>query len=442
MPKVRKIPQVTPTLPELPGPSEATDLVRARIVEKRQHEHNAGISQVDTRIHEAYLRLPRRIDGENGWAASLMADTNGAAGYITNLYLVSDLLAPLADWWEETVTPAVNKCPPPEGVILPAFGGVNVDRIKEEYDRWDIFIFDNEDLGNLHVGMAMEFNGRAKQGDIIWPVDPAQLMEVMTNRLQAALGIQKMTILGRTRTARPWSAAEVHGRKNWGKARIFEDFSGSTANERGVLVKQPPAPLKPTGVWSNTKQWIGQGICNGESCDYGPGPNPGRATNVSGCDAKWKEYAESLLQLFMDANPDVQFGPKSECPSWIATERHRCSWNNDKCTRRGNPLDHDQRARLPDGRRLIITQPYCPGIPECEDCTKTLREWQKKDPLIAVRTGGEERSWYFPTYTNLMLVGHAETLDAINLDYPMSEKAIPTGCQTWVHNRGQDSRSI
>ena len=234
----------------------------------------------------------------------------------------------------------------------------------------------------------------------------------------------------------PWSAKDVQGRKNWGTQRIYEDWSGKSAEERNVLVRQLPPPLNPTARWSKLSNYTPGSICRGQrDCKYAP--KTGGATIrgrslVSGCDNRWKTYANSLFEAFMASNPEVQFGPKAHCLRQIRQPKHRCyGGGGANCIKRGWPLDHDQMCRLPDGQQFIISQPYC-GDNLCKVCVENVQSWQNADREIIWRTGGTSRSWYYPTHSNLLVVGYKQTIDNLKLDYTLPHADAPIGCVCWA----------
>ena len=384
--------------------------------------------------------MTRTVEGNHGWKATLIGRLfERPSGIHIPYHLLSDILTPLCDWWEETARDAVIDCPPPENVHYPHPGKDGRSRmiqtISEGYDRWDTLVFDNRDWGNLHLPMEFTFNGKAKVSDTIWPFAPPTLINLMTEAIKTALGTQEPTNQSLHRRPRPpWPANLIDGRKNWHTQRLYEDWTGRSPAERNVLAKQPKL-LRPTGQWSTTiSQHTRINICKGRpECQHSGDriPPTTRHGVHSECDNRWHTYGKSLVDAFIKSNPEVQFGPTSKCLKQLTSSTHRCnSVTSEGCSPRARPLDHDRMCRFPDGERFIISHPYC-GDDLCENCLDTVREWHTVDPEITWRTAGASRSWYFPNNSNLLIIGHQQTTDRLALDYPIPDTNQPTGCVQW-----------
>ena len=215
-------------LPELPGPEQTQRLVRARAKLIAELEARHDQPELEREIVDLTVRtLGRTIRGPQGWSASLLGNTIVQSVNPLTPYLLLDVLPPLCDWWQRMATEAVGDCPPPDNVRLPRAGGRRMTRsIREGYDRWDIFVLDGRDLGNLHLPMEFTFNGQARNRDITWPFAPPDLIDPMVESIKEALGTQQVTFPGlrMPRRERPWPAMETQGRKRWGGQRIFRKW--------------------------------------------------------------------------------------------------------------------------------------------------------------------------------------------------------------------------
>ena len=423
--------------PQLLETEETHALIRQRIATLPEQSQRGGWVNEPDFVEAAVDTLGRSAVGKHGWKATLLGDTIIRSGSFGTPYLLMDILPPLCDWWEEMANEAILNCPAPENVRYhrrDRYGRRRMkNTVRDGYDRWDVLLFDDQDWGNLHLPMLFTFDGKASVGDTLWPFDPTTLIDPMVERIQAALGTQPFTGWdGRKRKVRPWAAEEIGGRKSWTKRRIYEDWSGRSAAERNVLSKPPMPLLKPSARWPQMSGYLAGSICGGDAnCGYEPKRTPEAPRVNSGCNRIWRTYSRSLFDAFMAANPEVQFGPKAECLQKLRQPQHRCYGKRGaNCIKRGGPLDHDQMCRFPDNQRFIISQPYC-GDDLCEYDLKKIREWQKKDPEITWRIAGATRSWYFPTHSNLLIVGHEKTIDRLALNYPVPNVDEPTNCVRW-----------
>ena len=215
-------------LPELPGPEETQRLVRARAAVITGLERDYNNPEREKEIADLTVRtLGRTIRGPQGWSASLLGNTIVESVNPVTPYLLLDVLPSLCDWWERMALQAVRDCPPPDNVRLPQAGGRKMTRsIREGYDRWDIFVLDGRDLGNLHLPMEFTFNGQARNRDITWPFAPPDLIDPMAESIKEALGTQQVTFPGlrMPRREQPWPAMEIQGRKRWRGQRVFRQW--------------------------------------------------------------------------------------------------------------------------------------------------------------------------------------------------------------------------
>ena len=188
--------------------------------------------------------------------------------------------------------------------------------------------------------------------------------------------------------------------------------------------RDPGALLKPTRDWPQESQYPSSGFCRGkEECQ----PPPGRIMNFRGCSKFWREYSEDIFQAFMNANPTVMFRRNRPLKSVMEIDpKYRCQkWDHFSSSQ--HPMDHTDLCRLPDGRRFIISQPYC-TYPECPLCAESIAERQTEIPNLTCIRAGTERSWYYPASSNLMVIGTPDVLETLILDYPAPTGRIPLGC--------------
>ena len=93
--------------------------------------------------------------------------------------------------------------------------------------------------------------------------------------------------------------------------------------------------------------------------------------------------------------------------------------------------DHDNLCRFPDGEKIIISHPY---VELSENLMEEIRKLREEIPDLDARTGGTERSWFFPGHSHLIVIGSWENLNRVNLDYPVPTGTEPQGCVRWTGN--------
>ena len=94
------------------------------------------------------------------------------------------------------------------------------------------------------------------------------------------------------------------------------------------------------------------------------------------------------------------------------------------------PLDNAELCRLPDGRRFLISHTYCDDH-LCGPCLQTISKWQKTLPALRWTTAGKDRSWYFPSQRNLLVLAPQDVLNDLCLSYPVPDVHKPVGCVTY-----------
>ena len=248
----------------------------------------------------------------------------------------------------------------------------------------------------------------------------------MVNAFSIALGTVTVQSKGGKRTQPTWQPfPETRARKPR-NLRVYEDFSGRSPEERQLYAVPTPALLKPSVTWTTISHRLSKGICAGENCEYEPKMASIRR-GMSGCDAAWRRYSEVVFGAFREANPEIQYRERHPCLVELRQERHQCYTLNHTPVRSG-PLDHDELCRFPDGEKLIISHRY-----KSEDDTfhEDLVKWQDQAPGVTARNGGYSRSWYFPRQSTLVIIGKAEILDRVNLDFAVPADSAPLGCVRW-----------
>ena len=192
--------------------------------------------------------------------------------------------------------------------------------------------------------------------------------------------------------------------------------------------RDPKAPLAPTKTWPQNSRWLPQSICGGEDgCEYEPKRDESpRRYQRSGCNLAWQKHSNALFEAFMTANPEIMFRDRDLGCVAEVNPQHRCYTKSHKSLH-GDPIDHAQLCRMPNGMRFIISQPYCDdGL--SKSSLEQVTKWKSEIPDLTWKDMGKERSWYFPSQANLILLGTQETLGALQLDYPVPTETKPTGC--------------
>ena len=190
--------------------------------------------------------------------------------------------------------------------------------------------------------------------------------------------------------------------------------------------RDPEAPLTPTRTWPQVTRWLSSSICRGEKCQYEPKSVQARRWTRSGCDVAWSKHSRTLFESFMNSNPGTMFRDMSVGCIKEIEPSHR-GHNGSHRAMAGEPIDHAQLCRLPDGQRFIISQPYCrDGL--CKSCLDQMSKWQAEMPALTWITAGKERAWYFPNNANLLVLGTRKALDSLKLNYEVPEDTQPVGC--------------
>ena len=110
-------------LPILPGPEETHRLIRQRMATLPKGSNTLGGRPVDQTPIPPIKPMTRTVEGNHGWKATLIGRLfERPSGIHIPYHLLSDILTPLCDWWEEAARDAVMDCPPPENVRYPPCG--------------------------------------------------------------------------------------------------------------------------------------------------------------------------------------------------------------------------------------------------------------------------------------------------------------------------------
>ena len=233
-----------------------------------------------------------------------------------------------------------------------------------------------------------------------------------------------------------WQAFH-HNRQRSKKMRIFEDWSGSTPAERKILGKQPPILRKPSAVWPAESQKVGTlRVCEGmDECGYEPKLDL-TPWNLSGCNQTWTNYSKLVFQAFQETNPDIQFRKGTpNCLLEAGEKSHSCHGAFHLGPSGDQPNDwflrHHELARFPDGRKIMISQPYLDRNEDETRIRKCLESWQELLPGVTLQMGGSARSWYYPGRSSLVIIGTPEIIERVNTSYEIPAGSEPSECVHW-----------
>ena len=288
---------------------------------------------------------------------------------------------------------------------------------------------------------------RAKRGGgYNLPLDPRPTLDAITQAMAAAM--QKAgfkTII--PRNPEPFGLGGAFRTERWFATVPTYQHPGTSAlaPTPGVMMEKAPhrpkpprdpnTPFKPTRDWPLTSERTVRTHCDGkDECLYEPKwTDRGTPTAFfSGCNRRWRNHSLELVQAFTGTNPSIMFRRRHH-PGCIGEiePTHRC--RTKLHTRlRGWPLAHGELCRLPDGRKFIISHPYC-NNQLCGECLDNIAAWQREIPDLQWAAAGKERSWCSPGRSNLLLIGAAAVLETINLDYQVPDEHRPDGCVRHKH---------
>ena len=386
--------------------------------------------QAEERIRElhgnqelANRSIVRQVDGDHGWSANLR---------ISHSHVLQEGLEEMADWWEENTHPAVMECPEPENAKHQSLDRNGRYRVLLRTLSWRLrasgdIMTPSGQWYPLGIDISLDFDGNAPEGDTIWPFNLAEIGKVIDNNMQSALG-------------RGWQP--FRRRSHRAKKRIFEDWSGQSPAERGVLEKHPPKPLRPSATWPAESQRAGfLTVCTGtEECEYEPKLESAR-WRPSGCNLAWRVYSWDIFRAFQDANPDLQYRKGTpDCLLEAGEKRHKCYGRQHRGERGNLLLDgfmrHHELARFPDGRKIMVCQPYLDAR-EDDWIRESVEPWRELMPDLAFRLGGTARSWYYPGSSSLLIIGDSEVLERLNTSYEIPSGNRPSGCVYWDEERAR-----
>ena len=129
--------------------------------------------------------------------------------------------------------------------------------------------------------------------------------------------------------------------------------------------------------------------------------------NPQPCEHDGTGRSQRTFEAFRQHNPDLQYSSRPACPQEMLDPQHECSPDLGCFRFCPRILDHHETARFPDGRTLIVSQPYGDRTPS----------WHNQPEGLQIRTSGPNKSWCNPGMTRLLLIGTPETVARINLDY-------------------------
>ena len=351
-------------------------------------------------------RITHKIIGRNGWTADISGNVPGKP--------IRSILEDLMSWWTDNVRDAVERCPEPRNLRRRSEHPKIRNTILQTFRVVGDLYLPSQDWLTLDIRTSLKFDGEAAREDITWPFN----LHRITMRTVKAMS---------EATGQSWKPHRTQpGREPRGN-KILETFEG----------EMTATPLRAVGNWSSRSGRISTKVCQGHAnCQYEP--KTGDSRKISGCNLAWKEHSEAVFEAFGKANPDLQYGNKGEpCPLEIGQKPHRC-YGSDYNLRTGIWTDnrvelqnHDNLCRFPDGEKIIISHPY---VELSENLMEEIRKLRGEIPDLDARTGGTERSWFFPRHSHLIVIGSRENLNRVNLDYPVPTGTEPQGCVRWTGN--------
>ena len=273
---------------------------------------------------------------------------------------------------------------------------------------------------------------RAKKGGAYnLPLDPRPTLDAIAQAVADTMEKKGITATIPPRPE-PFGMGSAFRQDKWFATVPVYQHNGTSplAPEPGVILDTPPrkktvrpasTTLKPTRDWPRDSAQTAGNFCQGEDgCRYEPKRKPTGIPLLSGCNRMWRIHSRELRQAFIAANPEVMFRHQPLRCIWEIQPRHRYTYRTHAHVH-DRPIAHAELCRLPDGRKFIISQPFCDDE-LCPECLVNIAKWQKDMPELRWTTGGRERSWYFPGKSNLLLLGTQDTLSSLDLNYH-----IPTG---------------
>ena len=433
--RVQKMPTL-PNLPPLPelGPAEENMMtVQERFSQADRLIRDGTRDEASLRDHNK--TLVRSVTGANGWSATLYGLNSQHLQMVPKVaYALENLLKPLGDWWMEAIENTVAHCPEPDEAVRQSTTITGRKRLRNTvmrlYNEAGDLILPSGHEDELQMVSTLSFDGKAPDKEVIWPFNIDAVTGILLDGLEKALnspGFRSRPYWEQTGWEQTgWRRfGTVHRRRNR-NLRLYEDFSGTTPEERQVYTKHPPAPLKPSTIWTTGSHRISTKMCDGGNCSYEPkGSATGR--KPSGCDLAWKEHARAIFEEFRKANPEIQYKNAHPCPVELE-KNHPQSYCRHNRGSRNQPLDHDEICRFPDGEKLIISHPYAD---EDETFPIKMAEWHELVPGLRAANGGKSRSWYFPGSSTLLIIAKTDVLERVNLDFIAPTDSAPTGCRRW-----------
>ena len=145
----------------------------------------------------------------------------------------------------------------------------------------------------------------------------------------------------------------------------------------------------------------------------------------------WHQAGRERWQAFVKANPDARISRgRPRCLESLVTPHYVCK-HTLLGRVMGHPvLDHWHTIIVGYKERVIISQPYLGHI---SDPSQEIGPWETRTDLVVGVDAGKDKSWYFPGMASLFLIGTAEAVAKVNLDYSVEGCApIPKGCRKEV----------
>ena len=409
-----------PALPDLGQPEKNMANFRRRLEEAKSYIGYGLNPEVTPR------EVTKTIQGEQGWSATLYAWRPGEMYMGASIaYALEDILIPLADWFVDTVSEAVMECPAPplrttEEMAETAQAQIWLQNNPLFMRTGVDMVFENGEWEHLTLEMGLEFNGKVRPADIVWPFNPWAVSEQLEEGIRSALGLPRVKKAEQTGIYE-WDRLYITPKEPAPGIRFLRNYP-----QADWATEQPPLITGP--AWKDRSNKMSQGVCKGEMCRNG---TPEDASDRGRCNREWRRHSEAVFEAFRQANPGLTYLDTASCVLDVGTLPHDCSGSSHRPIR-GRAFDHDELCRLEGGGHIIISHPYQrPGETQ-NRFDEDLPEWQAFIPDIHVLALEPQRSWYFPSHSSLVIVGRREMLDRLNLDYPVPTDTEPTGCLRWL----------
>ena len=145
---------------------------------------------------------------------------------------------------------------------------------------------------------------------------------------------------------------------------------------------------------------------------------------------EWIKAGHDRWTAFTKANPDLSLTRglwKPTCFEALTKLHYSC--RHHERLNSGGILDHWHTVQVGYKEVAVVSQPYYYEAPQ-------FQEDLRRHGLDLVNAG-EDRSWYFPGASSLILIGRAESISKVHVAYDVSGCApLPAGCRQSPPERG------